>query len=531
MATVRRQRDLLAIIGDHEKAVMRLRGAIARITSGGVDHGTLSGLGDDDHTQYLLATGARDLTGQQAFTEGTEAALGISSVGNLDTGLKLGANVDIVRDGEHRIEIGVNLNIYDADGSTVRYSIVNDGDHIFDDPDGQERYRITNNGNHLWTSSGGIPGMAFNTGDVVIYDSAGAAAVYYDDDFAALRVRKRNSTAMDYLVYFEDLSGANTPIPLRIYGANHATAASDIRFRGSSDVDAVLWDDSIKMWHFVDAQVDQVRMPTGTLSLPGIGWSGDSNSGLRWITADKFAAVAGAIDIMTWSDVSPYVRIDPPFGDTNVALVIGIERAWEFRQGGTGTSTQMKLYSTSNKVLDIGGDTNGSVVTIDGGSLLETRQKGRVVMSGLDVGTGVELDIHKSRNYRLRATSSERYKDAIKPFDIDGDMIEDWTFIQWNYKTNKRDENAPEIGQWDFGDVGRADARDLPRLRRPRFRRPPRGHQTSQARPPGSGPLDQESATHQGAHGPSRGTRSGIDDRANSAKRLARLLGLGNSDE
>ena len=33
------------------------------VVSGGVDHGALNGLGDDDHTQYLLANGTRALTG------------------------------------------------------------------------------------------------------------------------------------------------------------------------------------------------------------------------------------------------------------------------------------------------------------------------------------------------------------------------------------------------------------------------------------------------------------------------------------
>ena len=33
------------------------------VVIGGVDHGGLAGLGDDDHTQYLLADGSRDLTG------------------------------------------------------------------------------------------------------------------------------------------------------------------------------------------------------------------------------------------------------------------------------------------------------------------------------------------------------------------------------------------------------------------------------------------------------------------------------------
>jgi hypothetical protein len=37
-----------------------------------VDHGGIGGLGDDDHTQYLLATGARDLTGDLTMTQATQ---------------------------------------------------------------------------------------------------------------------------------------------------------------------------------------------------------------------------------------------------------------------------------------------------------------------------------------------------------------------------------------------------------------------------------------------------------------------------
>ncbi|KKL06671.1 hypothetical protein LCGC14_2593710, partial [marine sediment metagenome] len=33
------------------------------LNQSGVDHGSLGGLGDDDHTQYLLTDGTRDLTG------------------------------------------------------------------------------------------------------------------------------------------------------------------------------------------------------------------------------------------------------------------------------------------------------------------------------------------------------------------------------------------------------------------------------------------------------------------------------------
>jgi hypothetical protein len=40
------------------------------INFGTIDHGSLGGLADDDHTQYVLANGTRAITGQQALNAG-----------------------------------------------------------------------------------------------------------------------------------------------------------------------------------------------------------------------------------------------------------------------------------------------------------------------------------------------------------------------------------------------------------------------------------------------------------------------------
>lgn len=39
------------------------------VSAAGVDHGGLAGLGDDDHAQYVLASGARAITGEQQFDD------------------------------------------------------------------------------------------------------------------------------------------------------------------------------------------------------------------------------------------------------------------------------------------------------------------------------------------------------------------------------------------------------------------------------------------------------------------------------
>jgi len=62
-----------------------------------VDHGSLLGLGDDDHTQYVHTSNARVITAQHTFkTTGAPFILDGSSIGSLVTGL----NADLV-DGHH----------------------------------------------------------------------------------------------------------------------------------------------------------------------------------------------------------------------------------------------------------------------------------------------------------------------------------------------------------------------------------------------------------------------------------------------
>ncbi len=54
--------------------------------------------------------------------------------------------------------------------------------------------------------------------------------------------------------------------------------------------------------------------------------------------------------------------------DGRVLLRLSLDRAWEFRQGSTGASTRLDLYSTTNKTLRIGGDSNGVLCDFNTGS-------------------------------------------------------------------------------------------------------------------------------------------------------------------
>lgn len=62
------------------------------ITAGVTDHGALTGLSDDDHTIYVLATGARNITGTQKWDNGANAAF---TAIQISAGLAADQNRDI----------------------------------------------------------------------------------------------------------------------------------------------------------------------------------------------------------------------------------------------------------------------------------------------------------------------------------------------------------------------------------------------------------------------------------------------------
>lgn len=74
---------------------------------GGSDHGTLIGLNDDDHSQYVHVSAARTITAQHSFSPGSPQApflLGANAQGQLVTGL----NADEL-DGSHWVSIASDL--------------------------------------------------------------------------------------------------------------------------------------------------------------------------------------------------------------------------------------------------------------------------------------------------------------------------------------------------------------------------------------------------------------------------------------
>jgi len=69
-----------------------------------IDHGSLAGLGDDDHTQYLRVNGARNSTGYQRF----EDTVATDFIAEHTVGAGVEIDSLLVKDGSARPNVNVN---------------------------------------------------------------------------------------------------------------------------------------------------------------------------------------------------------------------------------------------------------------------------------------------------------------------------------------------------------------------------------------------------------------------------------------
>ena len=74
------------VVQEGQNTAASIETAFGKIFAGSQvsDHGSLAGLGDDDHTQYLLADGTRNLTGDITFADGVDIVV------NTTTGTQIG---------------------------------------------------------------------------------------------------------------------------------------------------------------------------------------------------------------------------------------------------------------------------------------------------------------------------------------------------------------------------------------------------------------------------------------------------------
>jgi hypothetical protein len=149
------------------------------------------------------------------------------------------------------------------------------------------------------------------------------------------------------------------------------------------------------------------------------GWAWYGNGGilsLRATTDAQHPAVTGSDDIINIrrsgavgtsvdfecpvvidyaSDGNAKLSIgDGTESDGAVLISLGFDRAWQVRQGASGSSTRFDLYSTTNKILRIGGDTNGVLADFNTGrNFLEFPDN-----NGISFGSDDDFDIYWDGN-------------------------------------------------------------------------------------------------------------------------------------
>jgi hypothetical protein len=91
--------------------------ATLHFTEGSIDHGSITGLADDDHTQYLLVDGTRALTDNLLFSDATGAVIDVTT--NSST---------LTIQGRDSLSATNTLGFFDPDGAVEFYY---DGDKVF----------------------------------------------------------------------------------------------------------------------------------------------------------------------------------------------------------------------------------------------------------------------------------------------------------------------------------------------------------------------------------------------------------------
>ncbi len=151
-----------------------------------VDHGSIGGLGDDDHTHYLLADGTRDLSGNW-----TIATNNITLTNGTITAEQLTSTDDITMQG-HLFTMGDDSAVTDSVMSFK--SSGNDGSITFDQSDNEFDFGVAN-----LKTTGTITIDSGNNG--LILGTSEEAFIFYDIDSNSLVIQANFLTASDDIIF------------------------------------------------------------------------------------------------------------------------------------------------------------------------------------------------------------------------------------------------------------------------------------------------------------------------------------------
>lgn len=286
------------------------------VDAGGIDHGGLAGLGDDDHTQYLLIDGTRDMTGD----------LNPNASGTLD----LGGTGEYWRDGYiNRVRGAINLELR-ADtaavqvqpGGSTKWTFAGAGDLT---PAADDSYDIGATGAQvadLWLthlkSDGYIARKEATPTPTVYLRSPDPSHFMEEDDFTRLGADPGDASGgmfpgtLPWIYYESNAAGTITP-----WEGEYGRPGGIFFTPGGNTYTAALYSHTSK-YHFINT----------------ISWG-------RWVTIIRHSSVLrslderiGLVDNVTYGSTTDgiYWGYDySAFGDDNFRFTT--------KSGGTATTT------------------------------------------------------------------------------------------------------------------------------------------------------------------------------------------------
>lgn len=205
------------------------------VTANSGDHGQLTGLADDDHTQYIRVDGTRAFTGDQSL--GTNSLTSVFTVG---TG-----------EADKRIEFtGSNVEVYDS--ANVRRMSIASGSINFYKSDTNPVLDYTDAAGHLHSD---VDFHFDALANLVLEASTGNDSHFrFETD--------NNLYTLKLIDYDATVATPTTANRFVLYGAAHASKAGDIEWLQNDGTTVTLhWDESATRWELLSTLATQLVLP------------------------------------------------------------------------------------------------------------------------------------------------------------------------------------------------------------------------------------------------------------------------------
>lgn len=337
------------------------------INDADIDHGNLTGLGDDDHTQYILADGTRAFSGDQSMggNKITNLANGTANSDAVNYGQLLAVQNGFDWKASVRVATTANINLSSAP-SSIDGVTLSSGDRVL------VKDQTTGADNGIYVFNGAASAMTRAT------DADSSAEVT-----AGLTVSVGEGTANADRIY---LLETNDPITLGTTAlsfvkivVNTLIGGAGISFSGETISTDLLSGGGLK--HVGSGDAAQLAVEPNDFAGDGLVDDGSDNLAIDWATAATDNKAVKASDLSSTSN---------GYG----ASWVGVEDAGNYFSSTTVEGALAELAAASGQVLytvGTGGVSKGDLVYISGNDTVR-----KLAISTNNYGIGLALSTQSS---------------------------------------------------------------------------------------------------------------------------------------